>query len=84
MIVNKFKFSSLLFTAIALVFFGSAYAQLIPGKDYPAEIENPECLGINKEPYHATLMPYASMEEALKGDRHKSSHFISLNGLWKF
>lgn len=50
----------------------------------PPEIENPELLGINKEPYHATLMPYASLQEALKGNRHASSFCASLNGQWKF
>lgn len=50
----------------------------------PPEIENPELLGINKEPYHATLMPYASLEEALKANRHSSSFCRSLNGRWKF
>ncbi len=50
----------------------------------PPEIENPECLGINKEPYHATLMPYASLREALAANRHASSFCRSLNGPWKF
>lgn len=50
----------------------------------PPEIENPEILGINKEPYHATLMPYASLQEALTAERHASSFCRSLNGLWKF
>jgi beta-galactosidase len=50
----------------------------------PSEIENPEILGINKEPYHATLMPYSSLQEALFARRHSSSLCISLNGLWKF
>ena len=50
----------------------------------PAEIENPECLGINKLPAHTTLMPYANMEEALKADRHQSSFYKTLNGKWKF
>lgn len=58
--------------------------QLVPGKDFPAEIENPECLGINKEPAHATLMPYASLGEALKAKRHESSYCHVLNGMWKF
>ena len=31
----------------------------------PPEIENPQCLGVNKEPAHATLMPYADLKEAL-------------------
>ena len=35
----------------------------------PAEIEDPQCLGINKEPFHATLMPYASLKEALAAKR---------------
>ncbi|ANH80610.1 glycoside hydrolase [Niabella ginsenosidivorans] len=50
----------------------------------PSEIENPECLGINKEPAHATLMPYASLQEALAANRHQSSFYRSLNGTWKF
>ncbi|MDR3626633.1 MAG: hypothetical protein P4L45_07360, partial [Ignavibacteriaceae bacterium] len=58
--------------------------QLKPGVDFPAEIEDPQCLGINKEPYHATLMPYANLQEALKADRRASSFCRSLNGQWKF
>jgi len=50
----------------------------------PPEIENPELLGINKEPYHATLMPYSNLQEALVAKRHASSLCQSLNGLWKF
>jgi beta-galactosidase len=50
----------------------------------PTEIEDPTCLGINKEPYHATLMPYAGLKEALLANRHASSLCRSLNGQWKF
>jgi beta-galactosidase len=50
----------------------------------PKEIENPECLGINKEPSHATLMPYGSLPEALVANRRASSFSRSLNGMWKF
>ncbi|MCR8557247.1 DUF4981 domain-containing protein [Mucilaginibacter sp. BJC16-A38] len=50
----------------------------------PKEIEDPECTGINKEPDHATLMPYASLKEALAANRHVSSFSRSLNGSWKF
>lgn len=50
----------------------------------PPEIENPELLGINKEPYHATLMPYANLQEALVAKRHASSLCQTLNGRWKF
>lgn len=57
---------------------------VVVGAFIPKEIEDPECLGINKEAYHATLMPYANLEEALKANRHGSSLSMSLNGLWKF
>ncbi len=50
----------------------------------PPEIENEQILGINKQPYHATLMPYATRAEALAGNRHASSWSRSLNGQWKF
>ena len=50
----------------------------------PAEIENEQVLGIRKEPAHATLMPYASLAEALKAKRHASSFCRVLNGIWKF
>ncbi len=54
------------------------------GAFIPAELENPEMLGINKEPYHATLMPYATLQEALVAKRHQSSLCLRLNGMWKF
>ena len=50
----------------------------------PPEIEDPQCLGVNKQPWHATLMPYANMQEALAAKRHASSFCRSLNGPWKF
>ncbi len=59
---------------------GSLHAQA----PLPPEIENPECLGVNKEPAHATLMPYANLKEALAAKRLDSSFCRSLNGQWKF
>jgi len=50
----------------------------------PPEIENEQIVGINKEPYHATLMPYANRIEALAASRASSSYARSLNGNWKF
>lgn len=50
----------------------------------PKEIEDPRCIGIHKEPAHASLMPYAGLAEALRADRHASSYARTLNGLWKF
>lgn len=57
---------------------------VVTGAFIPKEIEDIECLGINKEPAHATLMPYANLNEALKANRHQSSFCRSLNGKWKF
>jgi beta-galactosidase len=68
----------------------SVYSQYTSPKDslggapVPPEIENPEILGINKEPAHATLMPYANLNEALVAKRHASTFCRSLNGMWKF
>lgn len=66
---------------ISIVLLTSTYAQNAP---IPKELDDPTCLGINKEPYHATLMPYANLQEALKANRHASSLCLSLNGTWKF
>lgn len=50
----------------------------------PREIEDPQCIGINKEPAHATLMPYDNLPKALAANRHASGFCRSLNGKWKF
>ncbi len=46
--------------------------------------ENPEVIGINKEPGHCTLMPYVDLKKALACKREASSFYMSLNGKWKF
>jgi beta-galactosidase len=46
--------------------------------------ENPDVVGINKEPGHCTLVPYSDIETALKADRTNSPFYRSLNGNWKF
>jgi beta-galactosidase len=56
----------------------------VKGAPVPREIEDPLCLGINKLPAHATLMPYANLQQALAGNRHASTYSQSLNGTWKF
>ena len=48
------------------------------------EWEDPTMIGQNKEAGHASLMPYPTLEQALKGDRSNSEHRLDLNGLWKF
>ena len=46
--------------------------------------ENPEMIGQNKEPAHATLMPYSDKATAIRCDRFQSKFYRSLNGKWKF
>lgn len=50
----------------------------------PPGIENEQLTGINKEPPHATLMPYPTLEQALAARRHGSPFCRTLNGKWKF
>jgi len=50
----------------------------------PPEVEDEQVLGIDKEPYHATLMPYKDRSEALVANRSASTWARSLNGQWKF
>ena len=46
--------------------------------------ENPQVVGINKEPGHATLLPFADRAAALSGERELSPYYASLNGEWQF
>ncbi|MHC4744847.1 MAG: glycoside hydrolase family 2 TIM barrel-domain containing protein, partial [Planctomycetota bacterium] len=46
--------------------------------------ENQEVIGINKEPGHCTLMPYADAKSAIEGNRQASPFYKSLDGQWKF
>ncbi|WP_216848933.1 glycoside hydrolase family 2 protein [Pedobacter sp. L105] len=82
----------LLILVFVLLHYSDASAQLPAGSrlskrdtaSVPKEIEDPQNIGIHKEASHATLMPYASLKEALVANRHQSSYSKSLNGLWKF
>ncbi len=71
--------SSIVFFAILTI--GNAAEQ---GAPIPPEIENEQMLGINKEPPHATLMPYATLAQALEAKRLSSPLCKILNGQWKF
>ena len=52
---------------------------------YEAESwENPLVDGINRDPARATAYSYASVQDALKGDREQSGRILSLNGYWDF
>lgn len=47
-------------------------------------LENTRMFEMNQEPGHVPLVPYLSVDEALKNNRSKATSFLSLNGTWKF
>ncbi|RAP75135.1 glycoside hydrolase family 2 TIM barrel-domain containing protein [Paenibacillus montanisoli] len=55
-----------------------------PANGYPEWNNNPELFELNRMKAHATLMPFASVEEALVNDRSASRSQLSLNGKWQF
>jgi beta-galactosidase len=50
----------------------------------PNDWENPHIVGRNKQPAHATLIPYEDIGSALAGKRNASPFFQLLNGDWNF
>ncbi len=46
--------------------------------------ENQTVIGRNKLPAHCTLIPFANINNALKGNIKSSVYYKSLNGNWKF
>ena len=44
----------------------------------------PRIFGVNRLNPHVTSMPYTTVEEAVKGDRHASEWYQTLSGKWKF
>ncbi|MDC7696089.1 hypothetical protein PQU94_17570, partial [Asticcacaulis sp. DXS10W] len=49
-----------------------------------AEWEQPEVVGVNREPMKATFFNFESRDLALKGDTSASKRFLSLDGTWDF
>jgi len=60
------------------------YSYKPPENGFPEWNNNPEIYQLNRMEAHATLMPYSTIEEALKCNRESSSYYKSLNGKWKF
>ncbi|MFJ4921078.1 glycoside hydrolase family 2 TIM barrel-domain containing protein [Streptomyces sp. NPDC088725] len=52
--------------------------------DTPEWDSNPQVFQVNREAARARLVPYASAEDALRGDFAKSPYHQSLNGTWRF
>ncbi|MDM5199434.1 glycoside hydrolase family 2 TIM barrel-domain containing protein [Fictibacillus enclensis] len=76
----------LLFTCTLAGLFacGTGQAVYAENQENPEWNNNPETFQVNREPAHATLMPYKNVQSALKGERSKSSYYQSLNGKWNF
>lgn len=81
---NHRKTELFYFVVMLLTCTSGLHSQPLKNALIPPELENTECLGINKEAYHATLMAYANLQEALVANRHASSYCRVLNGMWKF
>jgi beta-galactosidase len=47
-------------------------------------LENTRVFELNQETGHVPLVPYLTVDEALKNNRSKATGFLSLNGTWKF
>ncbi len=67
---------------IHLIFFLPGF--LLSGQSPVHDWENPEVFGLHKEDPHCTAIPYATEEQARRGDRQASPFILSLNGYWKF
>jgi beta-galactosidase len=65
-------------TLLALLAAGSLRAATAP------DWENEQVFQINREPARASFVPFATVEQALKGDAHQSPRYFSLNGDWRF
>lgn len=80
---------SLFFTGVAVLsaqipFDGQENYCTPPVKASMAPNENPLVTSLGREPYSATSISFANMDEALKLRVEKSSRYVSLDGRWKF
>ena len=72
----------------------SAMAQLVDKTPAPVPVapaifdrepyEDPLVSGINREPSHATAYSFATIADAVAGNRENSGRYKSLNGEWDF
>lgn len=55
-----------------------------PANGYPEWNNNPDIFQLNRMDARAAFTSYATLEDALRGDRDDSPYKLSLNGTWKF
>ena len=75
----NFGSSLSLVLAAGLVSAASSFAQ--PNDEWNGK---PRIFGVNTLNPHVTSMPYTTVEEAVKGDRHASEWYQTLSGEWRF
>ncbi|TFG47273.1 MAG: DUF4981 domain-containing protein, partial [Candidatus Brocadiia bacterium] len=81
---------SALAAKLLLFIFLIIQAQLVHGQEITPtasalrDWEDPEVIGINKEPAHSTAIPYNNLENAIQCMRENSEYYRSLNGKWQF
>ncbi|WP_407442496.1 glycoside hydrolase family 2 TIM barrel-domain containing protein [Fibrobacter sp.] len=75
----KLVYGLSLAAAFGLMFSSAAMAQ--PNDEWNGK---PRSIAVNTLKHHSTMMPYSTVEEAVKGDRHASKLYQSLSGTWKF
>jgi beta-galactosidase len=68
----------IVFTLVSLFFLNMNAQTTSP------EWGNPDIIGINKLPPHATMIPFPDERLAIENIRDKSPYFLLLNGYWKF
>ena len=71
------RYSPTLVLSLALLAVAAPSGRTADGGE---EWQDPTVIGRNKQPAHATLLPYASLEQALAGTREASPFHRSLNG----
>jgi beta-galactosidase len=74
--MKSFYYPAFILTGLLLCNIGYPQAQ--------PDWENPEIFQRNQTLPHATLMPFATLEQALENNRKSSPYHYSLNGTWKF
>ena len=71
----------LLFSSVAAIVSAQDKPFLTNIYDY---LENTSVFEVNQEEGHVPLVPYTSVDEALRNIRTTAASFLSLNGTWKF
>ncbi|NOU75196.1 DUF4981 domain-containing protein [Paenibacillus sp. LMG 31458] len=87
----KKKISLTLMLLMAVNCFSTLGASAAPANGYPEWNNNPDIFQVNREPAHASFIPYGDVPSALRGadmisamTEHLSPFYQSLNGQWKF